>query len=156
MSKEVFFKICENCARRDGCDLALHWWFEGVRLLDRCDFKEVDASKRFEEFPWLDEVMKFGVEVYVDGKTVFIHKPMQPTILAHSAIKVTEVEENLFEIQANVVVREGDESKIERLVCRNIYVYVLDRQHNLVIFSTGVYGIKKLQNVLSTILELSI
>ena len=107
---------------------------------------------------WVDEVKKFGeVEVYVDGKTVFIHKPMQPTILAHSAIKVAEVEENLFEIQANIVVKNGKESEIERLVrSSNICVYVLDRQHNLVTFSTGVYGIKKLQNILESILELSI
>jgi len=108
---------------------------------------------------WVDEVVKkFGeVEVYVDGKTVFIHKPMQPTILAHSAIKVAEVEENLFEIQANIVVKNGKESEIERLVrSSNICVYVLDRQHNLVTFSTGVYGIKKLQNILESILELSI
>ena len=108
---------------------------------------------------WVDEVVKkFGeVKVYVDGKAVFIHKPMQPTILAHSALKIEEVEENLFEIQASIVVKNGKESEIERLVrSSNICVYILDRQHSLVTFSTGVYGTEKLKNILESILELSI
>ena len=108
---------------------------------------------------WVDEVVKkFGeVKVYVDGKAVFIHKPMQLTILAHSALKIEEVEENLFEIQASIVVKNGKESEIERLVrSSNICVYILDRQHSLVTFSTGVYGTEKLKNILESILELSI
>ena len=99
---------------------------------------------------------KFGADIYIDGKAVFIHKPMQPEILAHSAIKVAEIGENLFEIQASIVVRKGDESKIENIIRSScISVYSLDK-HHLAIFSTGVYGIDKLKDIISTILELSI
>ena len=99
---------------------------------------------------------KFGAEIHVDGQTVYIHKPVQPKILAHSAIKVIEVEENLFEIQASIVIRKGDESKIENIIRSScISVYSLDK-HHLAIFSTGVYGIDKLKDIISTILELSI
>lgn len=106
---------------------------------------------------WVDEVKEMrDVEVYVDGKAVFIHKPMQPTILAHSALKIEEVEENLFEIQANIVVRNEDVSKISRLGRVTIYSYTLDRQHNIANFSLVVSSKERLQNVLSTILEVSI
>ena len=106
---------------------------------------------------WVDVVKEMGdIEVYVDGKAVFIHKPMQPHILAHSAIKVTEVEENIFEVQANVVVRNEDVSKISRLGRVTIYSYTLDEQHNIANFSLVVSSKERLQNVLSTILEVSI
>jgi len=109
---------------------------------------------------WVDEVKEMGkemgdVEVYVDGKAVFIHKPMQPHILAHSAIKVTEVKENIFEVQANIVVRNEDVSKISRLGI-TVYSYTLDGQHNIANFSLVVSSKERLQKVLSTISEVSI
>jgi len=99
---------------------------------------------------------KFGAEVHVDGQTVYIHKPVQPKILAHSALKISEVGENIYEVQASIVVRKGDESKISSIVpgsCISAYSF---GEYYLMIFATGAYGIEKLQNILEPIIKLSI
>ena len=99
---------------------------------------------------------KFGAEIYIDGQTVYIHKPVQPKILAHSAIKVAEIGENLFEIQASIVVRKGDESKISSIIPGSCICAYSFGEYYLTIFATGAYGIEKLRNILEPIIKLSI
>lgn len=57
---------------------------------------------------WVDEVRDLVGDkdniMCIDGKTVLIHKTLNPKILAHSAIKVTEVEFG-FIVQTSIVVR---------------------------------------------------
>jgi len=109
---------------------------------------------------WADEVKgmldsdpRVDILCVVDG-TVFIHKPVKATILAHSAIKITE-DNGYFEIQAMVVIRSGDEHKITR---RGIPVgsYYLDEEHSLATFSTGTSSLEKLKEIVDWILEISI
>ena len=99
---------------------------------------------------------KFGADIYIDGKAVFIHKPMQPEILAHSAIKVAEIGENIYEVQASIVVRKGDESKISSIIPGSCICAYSFGEYYLTIFATGAYGIEKLQNILESIIKLSI